>query len=225
MEQATRGRVVKAQRQARARQQMVAQLAARGVRDRRVLEALGQVERHRLLPEAFEHRAYEFQALPIGEGQTISSPDIVALSSEALALRGHETVLEVGTGSAYQAIVLSHLCARVITIERLPALARQARQALDALGVRNVAVCLGDGTRGRVEYAPYDAIVVTAGGPVAPPPLLDQLARGGRLVGPFGPMQAQRLLRIEKDASGQLQEQAIADCRFVALIGEYGWQA
>jgi protein-L-isoaspartate(D-aspartate) O-methyltransferase len=204
---------------------MVARLRAQGIRDPRVLAALRSVPRHILVPEALRHRAYEESALPIGEGQTISAPGVVAAMSEALALRGHEKVLEIGTGSAYQSAILSHLADRVISVERIPSLANDARSALDACGVTNVVVFLGDGTRGWPAEAPYDAIVVTAAAPSVPEPLLRQLAPGGRLVGPFGEREEQALLRITRQPDGQLLREKLGSCRFVDLVGEHGWAA
>jgi protein-L-isoaspartate(D-aspartate) O-methyltransferase len=207
------------------RRRMVERLARSGIRDARVLEALAAVPRHALVPEALGHRAYEEAPLPIGAGQTISAPGTVAAMSAALALTGGERVLEIGTGSAYQAAVLSRLAARVISVERVPALASRARRALDRLGVANVVVHLGDGTRGWPPEAPYDAIAVTAGGPEVPAPLLEQLAPGGRLVGPFGPRGAQRLLRIRRDAAGALREpEVLGEAKFVDLVGDHGWE-
>jgi protein-L-isoaspartate(D-aspartate) O-methyltransferase len=204
---------------------MLERLRARGLRDPRVLAAMGAVARHLLVPEALRHRAYDDRPLPIGERQTISAPEVVALMTEALALRGDETVLEIGTGSAYQAAVLSRLATRVVSVERIPALANRARSALDALGVTNVIVHLGDGTRGWPALAPYQAIVVTAGGPDVPAPLLAQLAPGGRLVGPFGRRGEQELLRVRKGASGRLVCESLGPCRFVDLLGDHGWAA
>jgi protein-L-isoaspartate(D-aspartate) O-methyltransferase len=202
---------------------MLERLAAAGIRDTRVLDAFGAVPRHALIPEALHAQAYQDCALPIGEGQTISAPGIVAAMSQALELTGTETVLEVGTGSGYQAAILSRLAARVVSIERVPRLAASARRTLDRLGVSNVVVYLGDGTRGRPGEAPFDAIVVTAGGPTVPDPLLDQLAIGGRLVGPFGDREEQRLLRVRRRAAGAFVEEVIGRCRFVDLIGAHGW--
>jgi protein-L-isoaspartate(D-aspartate) O-methyltransferase len=201
---------------------MVARLASAGVRDPRVLDAIGAVPRHELVPEALADQAYQNAALPIGEGQTISAPGVVAVMSEALELMGSETVLEVGTGSAYQAAILSKLAARVVSIERVPRLAARARQTLDRLGIHNVVVYLGDGTRGRASEGPYDAIVVTAGGPSIPEPLLAQLADGGRLVGPFGQREEQRLVRVRREGD-QLHSEALGRVRFVDLIGAHGW--
>jgi len=207
------------------RQRMLERLARGGIRDARVLEALASVPRHMLVPEALGHRAYEEAPLPIGAGQTISAPGTVAAMSAALALTGGEKVLEIGTGSAYQAAVLSRLAARVISVERVPALASRARRALDRLGVSNVVVHLGDGTRGWGPEAPFDAIVVTAGGPEIPEPLLAQLAPGGRLIGPFGARGKQRLMRVRRDAAGRvLAPEVLGDARFVDLVGEHGWE-
>jgi protein-L-isoaspartate(D-aspartate) O-methyltransferase len=205
---------------------MVERLAAGGVQDRRVLDAFAAIPRHRLVPDALAGRAYdENAALPIGEGQTISAPAIVATMTEALELSGGEQVLEVGTGSGYQAAILSFLAARVVSIERMPRLAASARSALDRLGVANVVVYLGDGSAGRAADAPFDAIVVTAGGPDVPPPLLAQLAPGGRLVGPFGSREEQRLIRVRRAADGRLAREVLGRCRFVDLVGEHGWAA
>ena len=208
-----------------ARRRLTERLREHGVRDMRVLEAVAEVPRHLLVDEALRDRAYEDVPLPIGEHQTISAPGIVAAMSEALELGGEETVLEVGTGSGYQAAILSRLAARVISIERSPGLANRARSALDALGVTNVVVHLGDGTRGRPSEAPFDAIVVTAGGPEVPAPLLAQLAPGGRLVGPFGPRGRQDLMRIRRKPDDELVHESLGPCRFVDLVGEHGWVA
>lgn len=208
-----------------ARRRMVERLASGGVRDVRVLAALEAVPRHWLVPEALHAQAYRDAALPIGDGQTISAPSTVARMSEALALTGRESVLEIGTGSAYQASVLALLADRVVSIERLPRLAAAARRALDRLGVRNVVVHLGDGSVGRLADAPYDAIVVTAGAPDLPRPLLAQLAEGGRLVAPVGPRGRQRLVRVHRLAGGRFRAEALGPCRFVDLVGRHGWAA
>jgi len=207
------------------RQRMAERLAAAGVDQVRVIEALAAVPRHRLVPEALHGEAYRDVALPIGEGQTISAPGVVAAMTAALELLGSETVLEIGTGSGYQAAVLARLAARVVSIERVPRLAARARTALDELGVTNVVVHLGDGSRGRPQDAPFDAIVVTAGGPAVPQPLLDQLAPGGRLVGPFGSREEQTLLRVRKAPDGGLSREVLGRCRFVDLVGAHGWVA
>lgn len=203
---------------------MVERLSRAGIRDARVLAALSAVPRHLLVPEALWGDAYRDCALPIGEGQTISAPSVVAAMTQALQLEGHEQVLEVGTGSAYQASLLSKLASRVVSIERVPRLAAQARSAIDRLGITNVVVYLGDGTRGRPADGPFDAIVVTAGGPRIPEPLLAQLAVGGRLVGPFGPRDAQQLVRIRCVAKGDYVKEVIGRARFVDLVGDHGWR-
>jgi protein-L-isoaspartate(D-aspartate) O-methyltransferase len=202
---------------------MLERLAADGIADRRVLAAFEAVPRHALVPEALRAQAYRDAALPIGEGQTISAPGVVAAMTAALGLRGHERVLEVGTGSGYQAAILSQLAAQVISVERVPRLAARARRVLDELGIVNVVVYLGDGTQGRRADAPYDAIVVTAGGPNIPEPLLEQLAPGGCLVGPFGRREEQWLVRVRRGPDGALHEEVIGRCRFVDLIGAHGW--
>ncbi len=207
------------------RRRMVERLAARGIADPRVLEAFRDVPRHLLVSEALRGRAYHDVALPIGEGQTISAPGVVAAMTQALALEGHETVLDVGTGSGYQAAILSRLAARVVSIERVGRLAAVARRALDRLGVSNVVVYLGDGSLGRPADAPYDAIVVAAGGPGVPRPLLEQLRPGGRLVGPFGGRKEQRLVRVERGGDGAFHREVIGRCRFVDLVGAHGWAA
>ncbi|MGH0028544.1 MAG: protein-L-isoaspartate(D-aspartate) O-methyltransferase [Myxococcota bacterium] len=202
---------------------MLERLAAGGIDDPRVLEAVGSVPRHELVPEALQAQAYQDAALPIGEGQTISAPGVVAAMSQALELAGGENVLEIGTGSAYQAAILARLAARVVSVERVPRLAAQARRTLDRLGVTNVVVYLGDGTRGRPGDAPFDAIVVTAGGPTVPEPLLDQLAVGGRLIGPFGQREEQQLVRIRRESALDYTQEVIGRARFVDLIGTHGW--
>jgi len=209
---------------------MAERLAGAGVRDRRVLAAMAAVPRHAFVPEALRGKAYDPSvALPIGEGQTISAPDVVAAMSEALELRGGESVLEIGTGSGYQTAVLSHLAARICSIERVPRLAARARTLLDELGVTNAVVHLGDGTSGRPGDAPFDAVLVTAGGPEVPPPLLAQLAVGGRLVGPFGSREEQQLVRVRRVAEGAGEgatvREVLGRVRFVGLVGTHGWAA
>ena len=199
------------------------QIRARGIRDRSVLATMRKVPRHRFVEEALRDRSYLDKALPVGEKQTISQPFIVALMSAALELRGGERVLELGTGSGYQTAILAELAETVFTVERLPGLARQARQRLERLGYYNVLVQIGDGTIGWSEHAPFDAIIVTATGPKVPRPLLEQLAVGGRLVMPIGTGDEQVLIRIWRDEGG-FREEELGTCHFVPLIGRYGWE-
>ena len=210
-----------------ARQKMLdSQIRARNVRDTRVLEALRKVPRHLFVEEALRDRAYLDKALPIGEKQTISQPFIVAAMSEALELTGKERVLEIGTGSGYQTALLGALAATVFSVERVRALALAAQRALREALVTNVSVLLGDGTLGWSAYAPYDAILVTAGGPDVPPPLVAQLAPGGRLLIPLGVRGAQTLTLIERVGTGdELRHTPLGTARFVPLLGEHGFDA
>ena len=203
------------------RQRMVDQ-QLRDIADPAVRRALASVARHEFVPEALGSAAYSDRPLPIGQKQTISQPWIVARMSELLALTGSETVLEIGTGSGYQTAVLSHLCARVVSLERVGELASAARRRLSELRCKNVTVLQADGTLGRSEYAPFDAILVTAGAPDVPRPLLGQLAEGGRLVLPVGGADAQTLLRVTRRGD-TYQRERFEDCRFVPLIGRFGW--
>lgn len=201
------------------------QIAARGIRDERVLAAMGRVERHRFVPEAVRGESYEDSPLPIGEGQTISQPFMVALMTEALLLEGGEKVLEVGTGSGYQAAVLAEMGCEVHTIERNPVLAARSRAVLEELGYRSVRVHEGDGTLGRPEEAPFRGIVVTAGGPRVPDSLLHQLdADGGVLVIPVGNQAMQELMRVIRKGE-RFDEEDLGGCRFVPLVGEEGWKS
>jgi len=209
---------------ARARERMVEQqLVNRGINDLAVLAAVSKVERHRFVAEALQARAYDDKPLPIGERQTISQPYMVGLMTEALELRDGDRVLEVGTGCGYQTAVLAELAATVYTIERLAPLASMARQTLDGSGYTNVVSRVGDGTLGWADEAPFDAIIVTAGTPLVPRPLVAQLALGGRLVFPIGEEELQTLVRIRKEEAG-LREEYFGDCRFVKLVGRYGWR-
>lgn len=206
-----------------ARRAMVEQqIAKRGVRSPRVLKAMEEVPRHLFVPAAGVRAAYTDEPLPIGEGQTISQPFMVAAMAEALLLDPNDEVLEVGAGSGYQAAVLSRLATSVIAVETQTRLAASARERLVALGYRNVRVEYGDGSLGWPADAPYDAILVTAAAPRVPPPLLEQLAEGGRLVIPVGSAEQQELLRIVKRDGETIQESLYA-CRFVPLRGRYGW--
>jgi protein-L-isoaspartate(D-aspartate) O-methyltransferase len=207
-----------------ARREMVArQIEDRGIRSERVLEAMRSVPRHLFVPAEYVFASYMDEPLPIGEGQTISQPFMVAAMAEALLLKGDERVLEIGAGSGYQAAVLSLLAHEVIAIEAQPVLAGSGRERLMSLGYRNVLVEQGDGSQGWPSAAPYDAVLVTAAAPSVPPPLVEQLADGGRLVIPVGGVEHQELLRITKH-KGAISQEFLYDCRFVPLVGRYGWQ-
>lgn len=208
------------------------QIAARGVRDERVLEAMRGVPREEFVAKELRDSAYDDGPLPIECGQTISQPFIVAVMAEALLLKGGpaangptEAVLEIGTGSGYSTAVLARLARQVDTVERHPLLAEHAAARLRGLGCHNVRVHCGDGTLGWPEYAPYDAIVVTAGGPRVPRALLDQLAPGGRLVMPVGDRETEQLLvRLTRVIDGQWREERLGEVRFIPLIGAQGWE-
>jgi len=210
---------------ARARERMVeAQLAARGIRDPAVLEAFRKVPREAFVDRMWVERAYDDQPLPIGADQTISQPYIVALMTELLDLGAGDRVLEIGTGSGYAAAILAEIAREVFTVERHPALAERAAARLSALGYANIHVRCGDGTLGWPEHAPYDAIVVTAGGPYIPRALKGQLAVGGRLVMPVGPTtDDQILLRLTRGSGQAFDEEAFGPVRFVPLVGAEGW--
>ena len=198
------------------------QLRRRGIHDERVLETMAMVPRERFVPEEISDRAYNDSALPIGHDQTISQPWVVAAICQALALKGDEKVLEVGTGSGYSAAVLAQLASHVWTIERIPELTEGARQALAELGVENVEVVLGDGSRGLPEHAPYDGVAIHAATPEAPHSLLEQLAPGGRLVAPIATGSADLLTSFLRE-NGKLHQETIGPCRFVPLIGAEGF--
>ena len=207
-----------------ARQDMVArQVRDRGIRSQRVLDAMSSVPRHLFVPPQNVSAAYSDEPLAIGERQTISQPFMVAAMADALWLTGDERVLEVGAGSGYQAAVLSLLAREVVALEVQPALAVSARQRLSRLGYSNVRIEEGDGSMGWPIGAPYNAILVTAAAPAVPPPLLDQLAEGGRLVIPVGGIEEQKLIRIVKRA-GWTTQQSLHACRFVPLLGRHGWR-
>ena len=208
------------------RARLVEALRARGIRDLAVLKAFAETPRHLFIPEALRARAYDEAALPIGDGQTISQPFTQARYLEALRLRGRERVLEIGTGSGYQTALLCALAGQVFSVERVRALALRAQQALRQAGVTNASVLLGDGTLGWSAYAPYDAILVAAGGPEVPPPLLEQLAPGGRLLVPLGDRGTQTLTLVERRGDGtDLKRTPLGDARFVPLVGEHGFDA
>jgi protein-L-isoaspartate(D-aspartate) O-methyltransferase len=204
------------------RTRLVETLQQKGIRDLAVLRAIGTVPRHLFVPESVRHRAYEDVALPIGGGQTISQPWVQARYLELANLTGRERVLEVGAGSGYQTALLAQLADAVFAVERIPALAQSARAALEAAGVRNVTVLVGDGTLGWRPFAPYDAILVAAASPEIPAPLVEQLSPGGRLVIPLGNRENQ-VLTVARRVGDQLQISTVADVRFVPLLGQFGF--
>lgn len=190
--------------------------------DPRVVEAVRSVPRHRFVPEKLRDQAYEDIALPIGEGQTISQPSLVAFMTNALEIKEGDKVLEIGTGSGYQAAILGKLAKQVITLERIENLSRKAEKLLKQLGLLNIAVICGDGTLGYRQEAPYDAIIVTAAFEKVPPPLLEQLADGGRLIMPVGGRDMQTLLKITKQGKSYFEKELIS-VQFVPLVGEFGY--
>ena len=206
------------------RARLVEQLRTQGIRDLAVLRAFADTPRHLFVPEAVRHRAYEDAALPIGTGQTISQPFTQARYLEALGLKGREKVLEIGTGSGYQTALLAALAGQVFTIERVRPLAETAHAALRAAGVANVSMLVGDGTLGWSAYAPYHAILVAAGGPEIPPPLVEQLTPDGRMIIPLGAKGAQTLTLVRRTAAG-VRATPIGEARFVPLVGEHGFDA
>ena len=200
------------------------QIVSRGIKDPRVIAAMKKVPRHLFVEEALQSQAYNDHPLPIGEKQTISQPYMVAIMTEALQLKEKEKVLEIGAGSGYQTAILAELAEKVFSIERIRSLAIKARQLLYELGYFNVEIKIFDGTHGWVEETPFDAIIVTAGAPDIPQPLLDQLAMDGRLVIPVGDAYVQDLMRVTKTKEG-IKKEDLGGCRFVKLIGKYGWEA
>jgi protein-L-isoaspartate(D-aspartate) O-methyltransferase len=198
-------------------------LQANGITDPGVLKAFEQTPRHLFVPTGVRHRAYEDSALPIGSGQTISQPSVHARYLQELHLTGEERVLEIGTGSGYQTVLLAHLVSQVFSIERIPALLDRAREVIQQCGVRNVSVLLGDGTIGWREYAPYEAILVSAAAPEIPQPLVQQLAEGGRLLVPIGSRDEQTLVVLTRRGD-TFEQRNIAPVRFVPLLGAHGWQ-
>jgi protein-L-isoaspartate(D-aspartate) O-methyltransferase len=208
-----------------ARKKMVQeQLVARGIKDKRVLDAMLKVPRHLFVEEGLWHQAYGDFPLPIGEGQTISQPYIVALMTEALQLTRDDKVLEIGTGSGYQAAILAELTQHVFSIERISSMAAKARKVLDQVGYATVLIKVSDGTLGWQEEAPFAGIIVTAGAPEIPPTLVEQLEVKGRLVIPVGNEYSQTLLKVVKQDKGY-KEKDLGGVRFVKLIGDHGWKA
>jgi protein-L-isoaspartate(D-aspartate) O-methyltransferase len=206
------------------RRRLVELLRERGIANLAVLRAFDLTPRHLFVPSGIRHRAYEDNALPIGNGQTISQPSMHARYLELLKLTGTERVLEIGTGSGYQTVLLSHLAAQVFSVERVTSLLDSARVAIRAAGASNVSLMAGDGTLGWREYAPYDAILITAASPDVPEPLLRQLAEGGRLLAPLGERDAQVLTLVFRRGE-VFERRPIAPARFVPLIGRHGWSA
>lgn len=202
------------------------QIRVRGIRDPRVLKAMETVPRHLFVNEALRDQAYNDNPLPIDGGQTISQPYIVALMTEAMELKGTEKVLEIGTGSGYQTVVLAELAEHVFSIDRIASLASGARRLIESLNYFNVAIRVGDGTYGWREEAPFDAVIVTAGAPNIPKTLLEQLAIGGRLVIPAGGRHSQVLIKLTRlsENLNDVKKEDLGGCRFVDLIGEYGWE-
>ena len=205
------------------RAQLVETLQQKGIRDLAVLRAVRMVPRHLFVPESVRHRAYDDAALPIGSSQTISQPWVQARYLELLGLTGRERVLEIGTGSGYQTALLAMLCDSVFSVERIPALAQRAREALEASGIRNVTVLVGDGTLGWRPFGPYDAILVAAASPEIPTPLVEQLAPDGRMVIPLGTRTNQVLTLVRREGA-ELRSTAVSDVRFVPLLGEFGFR-
>jgi protein-L-isoaspartate(D-aspartate) O-methyltransferase len=198
------------------------QIASRGIRNPRVLFAMRQVPRHMFIPHPYDRSAYEDNPLPIGNGQTISQPYIVALMTELLDPRPEDHILEIGAGSGYQAAILAALAKTVITIERIPAIADLARSNLTKQGITNVELIVNDGTTGYADRAPYDGILITAATPQVPKPLIDQLTDGGRLIAPVGGRDIQELVRLFRQGT-RIQESHHGGVRFVPLIGKHGW--
>ncbi len=207
-----------------AREKMVKdQLVARGIKNKRVLQVMGKIPRHLFIEEALAGEAYNDHPVPIGEKQTISQPYIVALMTEALKLKRDENTLEIGTGSGYQTAILAELSSRVYTIERIEFPLMNARKILAKLGYTNILFKIFDGTTGWREYAPFDTIMVTAGAPDLPKPLIDQLADNGRMVIPIGDRYSQEMIKIIRKGKS-LKQKNLGGCRFVNLIGIHGWQ-
>jgi protein-L-isoaspartate(D-aspartate) O-methyltransferase len=206
-----------------ARRRLIETLQGVGIRSLSVLHAIDQTPRHLFVPTGVRHRAYEDSALPIGNGQTISQPSIHARYLELLNLTGKEKVLEIGTGSGYQTVLLSHLAAQVFSIERVAPLLDRAREIIQQIGARNVSLLLGDGTLGWRQYAPYDAILVSAAAPAIPPTYIEQLAEGGQLLIPLGDRETQTLYLCTKRGE-KLEQIEIAPVRFVPLLGKHSWE-
>jgi len=199
------------------------QIISRGITNARVIAAMKKVPRHLFMDQSSWHKAYDDMALPLGEGQTISQPYMVAVMTELLGLGGDEKVLEIGTGSGYQAAVLAELSKEVYTIERIQSLSDRAREAIAELGYVNIHMKVGDGTLGWPEAAPFDRILITAAAPSVPEPLVDQLSEGGMLVAPVGDRYSQQLVKLRKQ-KGTLSKEYHTPCVFVPLVGAHGWK-
>lgn len=199
-----------------------AQLVPRGIRDERVLKTMKKVPRHLFVDESIQYKAYDDIALPIDEGQTISQPYMVAIMTELLELKGNEKVLEVGTGSGYQAAILAELSKAVYTIDRFAVLVEKAEKRFRFLGYNNIHTRVGDGTLGWTEEAPFDRIIITAGTPEIPEPIMEQLSTEGIIVAPVGELFSQQLIKVKKSKGGILEERH-TPCVFVPLVGKYGW--
>lgn len=204
------------------RRALIERLQERGIHDLEILRAFDLVPRHEFLPQAVWHRAYEDAPVPIGFGQTASQPSLQALYMQLLDLQPTDRVLEIGTGSGFQTAVLAHLVDRVYSVERIRELSVRARPILDRMRISNVALLVGDGTIGWSRYAPYDAILVAAGAPEIPQPLMEQLAIGGRMLTPVGTRDMQRLVLVERTPDG-FETEEVLDCTFVPLLGRFGW--
>ena len=200
------------------------QLIPRGIRDARVLSAMRKIPRHLFLDESMWYRAYDDMALPIGEGQTMSQPYMVAIMTELLDLKGEEKVLEIGTGSGYQGAVLAELAREVFSIERIPSLSERAMKTLRGLGYENIHFRVGDGTVGWPEMGPFDRIMITAGTPEIPQPLIEQLSEGGIIVAPVGDRFSQQLVKGARHKKKLIKE-SFTPCVFVPLVGEHGWKS
>ena len=199
------------------------QIIPRGIKDERVLNAMKKVPRHLFVDDSMQNRAYDDMALSIGEAQTISQPYMVAVMTELLELKGNEKVLEIGTGSGYQAAILAELAKEVYTVERIAALADRAKRRFQSLGYHNICIKVGNGTLGWPEESPFEGIILTAGTPKIPEPLMEQLSEEGILVGPVGDRFSQQLVKIRK-SKGKTKEEYHTPCVFVPLLGKYGWQ-
>jgi len=206
------------------RSKLVTHIASKGITDASVLEAIRRVPRHEFVPPSMKNRAYKDIPLPIGHAQTISQPSLVALMTQLLKLTNEKTVLEIGTGSGYQAAILSLLSKHVHTIERIPSLAKKAAKTLRRMGYTNIDVITANGTIGLPDHAPYDAIIVTAGSPNIPDALVEQLAEEGRIAIPVGPEKESQELVVGIKRDGELIQRGVETVRFVPLIGENGWQ-